>query len=153
MYYSYQAQTGDDPSLPANERGMIATQMRSANLDGTDDILVYRAVYYERSGRGPWDAQYFGSFVRRHAILITTPHFDKVFGVTYQREIACDCRRLIWPTEISSKYTITQSIILGSIKCRRLGSIKRRKYFGRRLIVITASPRTKVIRRSARSFD
>ena len=30
--------------------------------DGSNDTLVYRAVYYERSGSGPWDASYFGSF-------------------------------------------------------------------------------------------
>ena len=70
---SYQATTGDDPSLPSNELGMIATQMRSANLDGTGDTLVYRAVYYERSGSGPWDAQYYGSFVSARAIQPKRP--------------------------------------------------------------------------------
>ena len=73
IYYSYVATTcsvlgepclvvGDDESLPANERAMVATQMRSMDQDGSNDELVYRAVYYERSGNGPWDASYFGSF-------------------------------------------------------------------------------------------
>ena len=73
VYYSYVAKTcsvqgepclvvGDDPSLPANERAMIATQIRSMDKDGSNDALVYRAVFYERSGSGPWDASYFGSF-------------------------------------------------------------------------------------------
>ena len=73
IYYSYVATTcseagepclvvGDDETLPSNERGMIATQLRSINMDGTDDTLIYRAVFYERSGLGPWDASYFGSF-------------------------------------------------------------------------------------------
>jgi hypothetical protein len=62
IYYSYLATTGISATLPANEKGMIATQIRMMNKDGTNDTLVYRAVYYERSGAGPWDASYFGSF-------------------------------------------------------------------------------------------
>jgi hypothetical protein len=53
VYYSYVNQ---------DDTGMIATQLRRMNKDGSGDTLLYKAVYYERSGRGPWDAQYFGSF-------------------------------------------------------------------------------------------
>ena len=36
--------------------------MRRIDKDGTNEALVYNAIYYERSGSGPWDAQYFGAF-------------------------------------------------------------------------------------------
>eukprot|EP01047_Picozoa_sp_COSAG01_P082201 COSAG01_NODE_16687_length_1214_cov_228.381166_2_plen_323_part_01 len=60
IYYSYLATTSHGTT--PNTMGMIATQVRSVNKDGSADTLVYRAIYYERSGSGPWDASYFGSF-------------------------------------------------------------------------------------------
>eukprot|EP01050_Picozoa_sp_SAG11_P033737 SAG11_NODE_11599_length_750_cov_1.009217_1_plen_122_part_00 len=48
VYYSYVATTSD--GVADNEVGMFATQIRSFNKDdGSEDTLIYRAVYYERS--------------------------------------------------------------------------------------------------------
>lgn len=47
IFYSYVATTSSGTA--ANEVGMVATQIRSINKDGSADTLIYRAVYYERS--------------------------------------------------------------------------------------------------------